>query len=78
MALGSVDVHHKSRVHYVSRVIRLHSFFPFLIIPCIPTGLSQNTCFRTTLVTWRLIRRSKLNYLYAHCIVKSNHEFQSL
>ena len=76
MSRGSVDVHHKSQAHYVSRVnlIRLHSFSHVLgFIPCIPTGLSQNACFQTSLVPdlgWCLRWRGKLNYLVNAAQVK--------
>ena len=46
MALSSVDLRHKSRDIYVSRVIRLHKFFP-----CFDNSLHSQRDSHNTLVS---------------------------
>ena len=77
MARGSVNVHLKSRAYYVSRAIRLHSFFP-----CFGNSLHSDgiftkrlfpdfTCSRPLLV-FEMAKQVELSSIL--CVVKGNNE----
>ena len=77
MARGSVDVRPRSLAYYVSRVIRLHSFFPCFCNSLHSHGIVTKylfpdfTCSRPLLV-FEMAKQVELSSIL--CVVKGNNE----